>query len=194
MKIFEGQIKGRSNFKQDELFDMDMLLTPEQQDQLFDKNGRKKRAAIKQTLWPQGILPYSLTANTFSEQDKTVIYAAMNEWQAKTCVRFEPYTSSLARKLGHNDRLQIQTGGGCSSYVGTIRRGPQPVTLARGCRIKSIVLHELGHAIGLHHEQCRPDRDNYLNIFLSNVPSKMRFNFNKVSGTSNFGMPYDYCS
>merc|ERR1719474_2345357 len=22
----------------------------------------------------------------------------------------------------------------------------------------------------------------------------MRFNFNKVSGTSNFGMPYDYCS
>ena len=73
----EGQTKGRSNFKQDELFDMDMLLTPEQQDQLFGKTGRKRRAAIKQTLWPQGILPYSLTANTFSEQDKTVIYAAM---------------------------------------------------------------------------------------------------------------------
>merc|ERR1712226_230304 len=36
--------------------------------------------------------------------------------------------------------------------------------------------------------------NHYITIFLSNVPSKMRFNFNKVSGTSNFGMPYDYCS
>merc|ERR1712179_368011 len=33
--------------------------------------------------------------------------------------------------------------------------------------------------------------DEILNM---EFPSKMRFNFNKVSGTSNFGMPYDYCS
>merc|ERR1712055_604190 len=48
--------------------------------------------------------------------------------------------------------------------------------------------------IGLHHEQCRQDRDGYLTIMLQNVQSNMQHNFNKARGTTNFGMPYDYCS
>merc|ERR1711942_562641 len=35
---------------------------------------------------------------------------------------------------------------------------------------------------------------NYVKIKLHHVPAHLRFNFNKQSGTSNFGMPYDYCS
>jgi len=195
-----GQAAKRPALKADFLFDMDMMLTPEQKDELFDEStsSRKKRAALKskRSLWKNAVLPYSLMANTFSESDKTQIYAAMNEWQAKTCIRFEPYTSTLAERLGHRNRLQIQTGQGCSSYVGVIHRGPQPVTLARGCRIKSIVLHELGHAIGLHHEQCRPDRDDHVTINEGNVYPSMLYNFDKYSlrRIDYRGERYDYYS
>ena len=73
-----GLAKNREILKQDALYDMDMLLTPEQSDALFPKNDkRKKRAAIKRTLWTDGVVPYSFASNTFSQSDKTQIFAAM---------------------------------------------------------------------------------------------------------------------
>ena len=47
---------------------------------------------------------------------------------------------------------------------------------------------------GLHHEQCRTDRDTALKVLLENVPRANRHNFNIERGTFNFGVPYDYCS
>jgi hypothetical protein len=61
---------------------------------------------------------------------------------------------------------------------------------------KSIIIHELGHAIGFHHEQTRPDRDSYISVYLGNVPASVRYNFQKYTWSviNSYGVPYDYRS
>merc|ERR1712243_426385 len=126
--------------------------------------------------WPKAIIPYKI-ARGFSSSQINTIYAGMKMWMRKTCIRFVQAGSAEARSTGHNHYITIFSGQGCYSSVGYNHRSHQVSLQAGGCTYAGIVAHELGHTIGLHHEQCRPDRDNYLNIFLNNVPSNMRFNF-----------------
>nr|VZI50315.1 unnamed protein product [Spirometra erinaceieuropaei] len=55
-------------------------------------------------------------------------------------------------------------------------------------------MHELGHALGFWHEQSRPDRDAYVQIFTDDIKSKNLFNFDKRSPDEidSLGETYDY--
>ncbi len=76
------------------------------------------------------------------------------------------------------------------------RVGPQVLSLSRnGCLYAGIVIHELLHAIGFHHEQNRPDRDNFIKVNYENISPDMAYNFDKmISGVTTQGFPYDYNS
>ena len=51
--------------------------------------------------------------------------------------------------------------------------GKQPLSLGNGCTTKGVVIHELLHALGMMHEHCRADRDQFIKINFKNVrPSK----------------------
>ncbi|KHJ99658.1 astacin [Oesophagostomum dentatum] len=77
--------------------------------------------------------------------------AAMDLWQRNTCVRFDENGPNV-------DRLEFFDGGGCSSFVGRIG-GTQGVSIATpGCDVIGIISHEIGHALGVFHEQARPDQ------------------------------------
>merc|ERR1712168_77562 len=92
----------------------------------------------------------------------------MHEWMNHTCVRFVPRTDQ-------NNFIYIWNGGGCSSHVG-LGGGRQKLSLGPGCRQKKIIVHELGHAIGLYHEQSRTDRDDYLMVREENMSPGAIFN------------------
>lgn len=113
---------------------------------------------------------------------KSIIQAALRHWEATTNVRFYNATGQPT----HDDTYNIDypyiyfcNGTGNNSYVGRVG-GKQVLHLAP-YQSMGIAAHEIGHAIGLYHEQSRNDRDNYVTVNLNNVDPDARSNFNKIT-------------
>ncbi|XP_061197640.1 zinc metalloproteinase nas-6-like [Saccostrea echinata] len=175
----------------DIMMTLDDYMQQEKERMAEEKMGRrKKRKAIRsqQSRWPGKIVPYEIAPNTFSQTERNQINLAIEDWNRETCVVFR-------ERRGESSAVRFENGQGCSSFVGTIGR-VQPISLARGCRIRRIVVHEMGHAVGFQHEQSRPDRDGFVRIRTENIPQPVLFNFNKLptSRVNNFDVPYDYRS
>jgi hypothetical protein len=82
--------------------------------------------------------------------------------------------------------------GTCDAIVGRAG-GKQEVGGSVDCSVGTL-LHELGHTVGLWHEQSRPDRDTYVNVLYQNIIKGSRFNFDQVLDNSQTFGPYDYSS
>jgi hypothetical protein len=82
--------------------------------------------------------------------------------------------------------------GVCFSNEGMIG-GMQQISGAANCATPTL-LHEMGHTIGLYHEQSRPDRDTYINIFYENVIKGSRAEFDQIMDNSQSSGGYDYRS
>ena len=52
-------------------------------------------------------------------------------------------------------------------------------------------MHEFIHALGFHHEQVRPDRDDYVEIIWENIPEQWAPNFWLFEGSNTYGVAYD---
>jgi hypothetical protein len=73
--------------------------------------------------------------------------------------------------------------------------GKQDVSLQiPGCVYQNIVIHELLHAVGIAHEQTRPDRDNFVTINYNNIQSGTESNFQRylTSDVNTFNRGYDH--
>lgn len=123
--------------------------------------------------WPGGVIPYVVTL----PEHEAAFAAGIALWTAKTSsVRF-------VRRTTETDYVEVFKGDGCFSQIGRVG-GRQTLSLGDGCAFGEVVAHELGHAMGLWHEQSRADRDSFVTIHLENVLPDQRHNFDKVSFTS----------
>lgn len=118
-------------------------------------------------LWPKGIIAYTIDP---ALPTPSRITDAIAHWQANTPMRFVARTDETAY-------VTFTTGTGCWSNVG--RQGVQQfVKLAVDCGFVSVV-HEIGHVVGLYHEQCRTDRDDYVKILTGNIETSYLVDFQK---------------
>jgi hypothetical protein len=122
--------------------------------------------------WPGGVVSYVIDPSLPNKQRVT---QAIAHWESRTGIRFVQRTNQAAY-------VAFVPGNSCSSFVG--RTGSrQPINLASGCDTGTVI-HEIGHAVGLWHEQSRSDRDNHVRVLLANVARGMESNFDRTRFTS----------
>ncbi|CAI8053110.1 Zinc metalloproteinase nas-4 [Geodia barretti] len=138
--------------------------------------------------WENNVVPYKIS-DSFTLKQRKGILRAIDNWSDSTCLRFVEQSTE-------EDYIHFIKDNGCSSYVG--RTGDrQRIRLTASCiRGFGSILHEIGHSLGLWHEQSRPDRDSYVTVHLENILERKDFNFDKqIAKVIDFqGSKYDYGS
>ncbi|SMB91225.1 M12 family metallopeptidase [Deinococcus hopiensis] len=135
--------------------------------------------------WTGRTIPYTF-ASTVPQAVRDRVNQAAANIRNTTNVVVTPRTSQA-----NYVQITYNTGTECSSSLGMVG-GRQTLTLADRCTVGSI-MHEFGHAMGLFHEQTRPDRDSYVAIQWNNIPADWQSQYQIRSGSKGYG-PYDFDS
>ncbi|SPP81274.1 dorsal-ventral patterning protein tolloid [Drosophila guanche] len=155
--------------------------------------GRHRRGVTvrRERTWDYGVIPYEIDG-IFSGAHKALFKQAMRHWENFTCIKFVERDA----KLHDNYIFFTVKNCGCCSFLGKNGNGRQPISIGRNCEKFGIIIHELGHTIGFHHEHARGDRDKHIIINKANIMRGQEYNFDVLSPeeVDHPLLPYDYNS
>lgn len=127
-----------------------------------------RAAVVRDRLWPRGTVYYKV--NGLSATQRSWLNQAIDNIENTTPIRFNnsPYSTNY---------IEIKSNGNAgyshSNYIG-YKGGRQEIGIANLAGVGSTI-HELCHALGLFHEQCRADRDNHIIIDWNAVSDAHQF-------------------
>ena len=136
--------------------------------------------------WPNATMYYTIDSDL---PNPSRILNAIDHWNTRTPFKI------LARTTEPN-YVRFERGGAtdlaCLSSIGMVG-GPQTIVLPDGCSAGNVI-HEIGHAWGLLHEQSRNDRNANVTVLFENIDKRFASNFfQSLSDTQDAGY-YDFDS
>jgi hypothetical protein len=134
-------------------------------------------------LWRAGIVAYTIDGDV-ARLD--LINAAISGYEANTNVRF-------VRRREHKDYVRFRLDAQSPFVSDSIGRGGGEQTISISSASVASYYHEIGHALGLIHEQQRSDRDRFIIVHWDNIPEDRHHDFEMVEDSAN-SATYDFRS
>jgi astacin len=133
--------------------------------------------------WPDATMYYTIDSDIPNQQR---ILDGIQHWNDRTSMKILPRTDERSYVRFQRNR---SLDAACSSALG-MRGGEQTVQTTDACSTGSVI-HELGHAWGLLHEQERNDRNRYVTVLFQNIDTRFVSNFAQGGRDLSY---YDYGS
>lgn len=169
-------------------FQGDIVLSARLKKIIFKSSSRPNRAIKKDpsSRWLNSNVPYSFDRR-LSHNAKNEIRKAIKHWKRHTCIKFHKKQSS------DKDFIHFVAEDGCWSSVGR-QGGKQKIGVGHGCEYFGTIIHEIGHAMGMWHEQSRSDRDLYVKVVWNNIDPQYNDQFSQMAANimDSMGYAYDY--
>ena len=148
--------------------------------------------------WTNGIIPYRFDPTQVSNGTLTAakmqqLRDSAAEWSAFANVQFQEFTGTPPANFVTIQESSDGSEGGFSSAVG-MGGGEQFLQCGPHSWNRGTLCHELGHVLGLIHEQQRDDRDTYVVIDWNNISTDEQANFTKLPGGATSIGAYDFYS
>lgn len=154
--------------------------------------------AYSQELWPKvnGVATVLYIIDPASDPNASAkIQAALGIFNSDFpgVIQWVPWTSSAGPNYVDINLSADDTSGVCEANEGYEAIPAQPMTGSTDCTVGTI-LHEMGHVIGLWHEQVRSDRNTYVTVNYANVIKSAWSNFEISTADQQILAAYDYAS
>jgi hypothetical protein len=144
-------------------------------------------ATRSSTRWPEGRVPFAIDPSVPAHWHSR-IRQAIRHWEEKTPIRFRELEDPSGRYVLFFDDPTTEN---CQTQIGRPMVGVRRVELADWCKWGNIA-HEIGHVLGMHHEQARSDRALFVDLaFSAEATSSTRAQF--VADPSQFTDLGPYC-
>jgi hypothetical protein len=149
--------------------------------------------AKKPKPWPGGVIPYDISKLTAEQQ--SIAKRGMRRWMDTGAqISFVPRTNQ-AEYVFFTGSL---TNGNNTSLVGykTGTRAEINITAFWWQQEEWMIVHELGHVLGFHHEHQRWDRDKYITVHFENIKAGRSSDYESIPATNWIvtSTAYDYRS
>jgi len=139
-------------------------------------------------LWHKGVVPYVIAPDL---PNPTRVHDAMAHWQAFTqVIKFIDWNQAND-PARYPNWVTFRPATGCSSHIGCQSNGEQAINLGPECSMGNVI-HEIGHTVGLFHEQSRNDRDQHITVIYDNIDPRYRHNFDQMLNNGVDSGSYDY--